>query len=740
MDKDQVDKALIEDQLRAAAEVELANRQPPKTMAGPADEVLHELRVHQIELEMQNEALLQTQQALEESRNRYIDLYEFAPVGYLTLSEKGMIASINLTGVSLLGQERSKLINKSLRTLVIAVDQDKWVRHFMVFHTLTQISNIELSLQRGDGTVFQANLDCVGTPLGLRITLSDISKRKQVENELRIAATTFESQEGMMVTDVDNVLIKVNKAFTSITGYNAEEVIGNNPRMLASEQHDKLFYDDMWAKINASGYWGGEILNKRKNGEIYPENLIITAVKDSDGVVTNYVGTFTDITLSKNAEQQIEYLAYYDPLTHLPNRRLMIDRIHHAMAASTRPGNKFAIFFLDLDHFKTLNDTLGHDMGDLLLQQVATRLKKCIREGDTVSRFGGDEFVVLLEGLSAQPIEAAAQAEHIANNILASLNMPYQLVSHDYVNSTSIGITVFNGHKSDAEELLKQADIAMYQAKDDGRNAFRFFDPRMQSAITARVQLEKELIQAIEQQQFQLYYQIQVDDSDRPFGAEALIRWMHPERGLIPPFDFISLAEQNGAILVIGQWVIDSACKQLKMWQQNPLTRDLTLAVNVSAKQIHQASFVSQVILIIQQHNINPARLKLELTESLLQNDIEETIAKMRVLSDIGIQFSLDDFGTGYSSLQYLKKLPLYQLKIDKSFVDTLVVNQNDQAIVRTIIAMAHSLGLNVIAEGVETKEQQQRLLAEGCTHYQGYLFGKPMPIDQFDELLGNAD
>jgi EAL domain-containing protein (putative c-di-GMP-specific phosphodiesterase class I) len=262
----------------------------------------------------------------------------------------------------------------------------------------------------------------------------------------------------------------------------------------------------------------------------------------------------------------------------------------------------------------------------------------------------------------------------------------------------------------------------------------------MQSAITACVQLEKELDQAIEQQQFQLYYQIQVDKSGHPLGAEALIRWMHPERGLIPPFDFISLAEQNGAILAIGQWVLDSACGQLKIWQQTPLTRDLTLAVNVSAKQIHQSDFVSKVIMTIGKYNINPARLKLELTESLLQNDIEATIAKMRALSDIGIQFSLDDFGTGYSSLQYLKKLPLYQLKIDKSFVDTLVANQNDQAIVRTIIAMAHSLGLNVIAEGVETKEQQQRLLAEGCTHYQGYLFGKPMPIDEFEELLGNAD
>jgi len=584
--------------------------------------------------------------------------------------------------------------------------------------------------------VAQVFRDENGKALRMLGTNIDVTERKQAENDLRIAAIAFESQEGMIVTDADSIIIQVNKAFTTITGYSAEEVIGKNPSMLSSGQHDALFYIAMWKDINATNYWEGQIWNKRKDGDVYPEKLTITAVKDSNGNISNYVATLTDITLSTEAEQEIEELAYYDPLTHLPNRRLMIDRIKHAMAASTRSSNEGALLFLDLDHFKDINDTLGHDIGDLLLQQVAERLTSCLRENDTVSRFGGDEFVVLLEGLSSKPMEAAAQAEDIANKILSSINLPYQLINHHYNSSASIGISLFDDHKYGVDELLKQADIALYQAKDDGRNTLRFFDPQMQAKITARVALEKELKQAIDQQQFELYYQIQLDDSLHPLGAEALIRWNHPERGLTSPIDFIPIAEQNGTILAIGQWVLDTACAQLKVWQHDEATRGLTLSVNVSAKQFHQAGFTSQVIMAVQQHAINPALLKLELTESLLLDDVESTISKMNTLAKIGIQFSLDDFGTGYSSLQYLKRLPLHQLKIDKSFVDDIVSGNNDQAIVRTIIAMAHSLGLSVIAEGVETKEQQQCLLTEGCTHYQGYLFGKPVPIDEFEAIL----
>jgi diguanylate cyclase (GGDEF)-like protein len=440
----------------------------------------------------------------------------------------------------------------------------------------------------------------------------------------------------------------------------------------------------------------------------------------------------------KAAENEIQSLAFYDALTHLPNRRLLLDRLKQALASSLRSGREGALLFIDLDNFKTLNDTLGHDMGDLLLQQVAKRLEKCVREGDTVSRLGGDEFIVMLEDLSALPIEAAAQTESVGEKILAALNLPYLLATHEYRSTPSIGVTLFSNHQQSIEELMKQADIAMYQAKKAGRNTLRFFDPQMQETINTRASLEDELHTALAKNEFQLYYQIQVGSSQHALGAEALIRWIHPERGIVSPLQFIPLAEETGLILPIGQWVLETACAQLKTWQQNALTCDLVLAVNVSAKQFRQADFVAQIQAVVQRHAINPKRLKLELTESLLLETIEDTVATMNALNKIGIQFSLDDFGTGYSSLQYLKRLPLDQLKIDQSFVRDLATDNSDKAIVRTIIAMAGSLSLEVIAEGVETEDQRQRLMDKGCTHYQGFLFSKPVPLEEFEALLGS--
>jgi len=561
----------------------------------------------------------------------------------------------------------------------------------------------------------------------------DVTERKLAEESLRVAATAFESQDGMFVTDADKIILRVNRAFTTITGYSAEEAVGKTPALLKSGRQDQHFYASMWDSINHTGVWEGEIWNKRKSGELYPERLIITSVKNADGVITNYVASLTDITETKAATDEIKNLAFLDPLTRLPNRRLLLDRLKQALASSARSGNKGALLFLDLDHFKTLNDTLGHDVGDLLLQQVAARLTSCVREGDTVARIGGDEFVVLLEDLSPQPIEAAALAENISNKILESVDQLYQLAAHSYRSTVSIGATLLNDHVTGVEELLKQADIAMYQAKDSGRNALRFFDPQMQEAITARTELEGQLRMAIEQQQFKLYYQIQVDNDGVPIGAEALIRWLHPERGLIPPLQFIPLAEDTGMILPIGRWVLDTACAQLKKWQQNKATRELSLSVNVSAKQFHQPEFVNQVQSILERYAIDPAFLKLELTESTLLEDVEGVIHRMIKLRKIGVRFELDDFGTGYSSLQYLKKLPLNQLKIDQSFVLDITLDSNDRALVCTIIAMAHSLDLKVIAEGVETTEQLDFLKNKGCNHYQGYLFGKPVPIEELE-------
>lgn len=561
-------------------------------------------------------------------------------------------------------------------------------------------------------------------------------ERKQAEDDLRIASIAFESQEGMMVTDAKNVILKVNQAFSDITGYSAQEAVGHTPRLLSSSQHSEGFYEAMWECVHATGHWAGEVYNRRKNGEVFPQHLTVTVVKDASGIVTNHVATLTDITMNKAAAEEIKHLAFYDSLTGLPNRRLMVDRLNQALVFNARSGRDGAVLFLDLDHFKTLNDSLGHDVGDLLLQQVAERLVGCVREGDTVARLGGDEYVVLLERLSLDTLEAAAQVEVIGEKILSSLNQAYQLGQHEYHCTPSIGVALFSHHNQSQEELLKHADIAMYQAKKAGRNTIRFFDPKMQEVINTRVDLERELRKAIDKQQLHLYYQVQVDVSGRSIGAEALIRWMHPEHGLVSPFHFISLAEETGLILPIGQWVLETACGQLKIWENDEMTRGLTISINVSAKQFRQTDFVNHVGEALQRYEVNPMLLKFELTESMLLDNIEDTVSTMTKLKELGIRFSLDDFGTGYSSLQYLKRLPLYQLKIDQSFVRDIAVDTSDQAIVRTIVAMAHTLNLNVIAEGVETEEQQGLLLNNGCTHYQGYYFGRPVPIDQFDVLI----
>ena len=454
-------------------------------------------------------------------------------------------------------------------------------------------------------------------------------------------------------------------------------------------------------------------------------------------VIANKELAFQNEEKEKRASE-INHLAYYDPLTHLPNRRLLVDHLKQAVSTSVRTGQKGALLYLDLDHFKTLNDNFGHNCGNIFLVQVAQRLLNCVRIGDTVSRTGGDEFVIILQTLGMHSLEAAAHARAITNNILIALNKIYQLESNQYMGTSSVGVTLFDGHTCEVEELMQQADIAMYQAKKEGRNTLRFYDPQMQEAINARATLEDELNIAIDKKQFQLYFQIQVDSLGQAAGAECLIRWVHPERGLIPPVHFIPLSEETGLIIPIGNWVITSACAQLQAWQHNPLTSSLVLAVNVSARQFTQSNFVSYVKETLIQYGVDPTLLKLELTEGMLLHDIDQTINTMNELCAIGVRFSLDDFGTGYSSLQYLKKLPLDQLKIDQSFVKDIVNDAIDKSIVRTIIAMANTLSLNVIAEGVETEEQQKILLKEGCSNFQGYFFGKPMPIDKFEAALAN--
>ena len=561
-------------------------------------------------------------------------------------------------------------------------------------------------------------------------------ERKQNENELRIAATAFESQEGIIVTDANKTILRVNSAFTTITGYLAEDVVGKTPRVLQSGKQDSAFYAAMWKSIHKTGAWQGEIWNRRKNGEVFLEQLAITAVKDPNGIVSNYVATLTDITLRKEALDKIQRLAFYDSLTGLPNRQLLQDRLTSALTSSHRLGLQGALLFIDMDNFKTLNDTLGHDMGDLLLQQVAQRLESCVRRRDTVARLGGDEFVVMLENLSEYTLDTATQTKIIGDKIMAILNQPYQLNGHNYYSTPSIGVTLFTGQKQSCEELLKQADIAMYQAKNLGRNAVCFFDPKMQTSINARAVLEENLRLAIKEQQFVIYFQPQVQHNGKIIGAEVLIRWQHPENGLVSPLEFIPLAEETRLILPIGEWTLKAACSQLKIWEGSEYTRSLQLAVNVSARQFHQTDFIEQVCQTLGFYGINPGMLKLELTETIVLDDIEDTIFKMNALRKIGVQFSMDDFGTGYSSLSSLKKLPLDQLKIDQSFIRDLSIDVDYAIIVESVIAMANKLNIEVIAEGVETEAQRKFLELNGCQLYQGHLFSQPLPIDQFELLL----
>ncbi len=429
-------------------------------------------------------------------------------------------------------------------------------------------------------------------------------------------------------------------------------------------------------------------------------------------------------------------LAFYDPLTALPNRRLMMDRLSQAKAASARNKRYSSLLFIDLDNFKLLNDSYGHNMGDALLQQVGQRLKMCVREGDTVARMGGDEFVIILEDLDIDAEVAVAQTETVGEKVLATLNQPYELTGRNFRSTPSIGVTIFRDHEQSVDELLKQADIAMYHAKSSGRNTLRFFDSEMQDKVTARALLEDDLRRAIKEGQFVLYFQPQNYFNGQIIGAEVLLRWLHPEHGMIPPLEFIPLAEETGLIIPIGKWVLETACSCLETWKEKPETKHLVIAVNVSAKQFRQENYTDEVREILLRHAINPNSLKLEITESLVLEDVEDTILKMNELKAIGVRFSMDDFGTGYSSLSSLKRLPLDQLKIDRSFVSDISIDPDDTIIVQTIIAMASSLGMEIVAEGVETEEQLVYLHNQDCTLFQGYLFSKPVPVGEFESLL----
>ncbi|WP_235825601.1 EAL domain-containing protein [Vreelandella rituensis] len=566
---------------------------------------------------------------------------------------------------------------------------------------------------------------------GVLAVVRDVTQAKANEAQMRIAATAFETHLGMLVTDVHGNILKVNSTFTRITGYHQDEVMGRNPRMLSSGHHDKDFYRKLWQSVAKNGSWQGEIWNRRKNGEMFPEWLTISAVHNEKGELTNYVATLSDITERKAAEQEIHQLAFYDPLTGLANRRLLQERLEQAVQSSCSPKQACAaLLFIDLDNFKQVNDTLGPYAGDQLLQQIARELGQVLDESDTLARLGGDEFAILAHNLGSTPEKVAAVAERLARKLLAVLQRPISLGSESLTITGSIGITLLCGSSATQDEVLQQADMALFQAKQAGRNTLRFFDPAMQSRLQHRARLEADLRKALPNNELVLYYQAQVNAAGTPTGYEALLRWVHPLRGMISPGEFIPLAEENRLIIEIGAWVLETACRQLVAWADDPSKATLTLAVNISPVQFHEPDFVERVMQILERTGASPRYLKLELTESLLVEAQQQAREKMLRLKQTGLSFSLDDFGTGYSSLAYLTQLPLDQLKIDQSFVRHLLDDLANAAIVESTIGLSHSLGLEVIAEGVETEAQRAWLIEHHCHAFQGYLFAPPLPLE----------
>jgi len=966
------------------------------------EQLLHELEVHQIELEMQNEALREAQIELEASRDRYMDFYDCSPVGFITLNHDGLINGINLTGAALLSVERNKLPYRRFASYVATEDRDRWHQHFQYVLTHYEKSTCELLIQHDDKLHFYAQLDCVclqqagkdpemrivltditerkimeascaesrnllqtiidtapvrifwkdkasrflgcnpafaqdagvstpadiigkddgqlswkaqaelyrmddrqvmdsGTPkllydepsttpegktiwlrtskvplrnrvdeivgmlgvyqdvtelkqaesllraneakyraiidatpiplalddakgnitylnqafiqkfgytldeiptlddwwpraypdlkyrqwvieswyehmaeaqrskenfipleLNIRckdgrvrtvmvgaaslengfdsthlVVLYDITARKQAEVDLRIAAATFEAQDAILITDVNSNIIRVNRAFTEITGYSAADVLGKNPRIMSSGQHSRDFYIEMWQQLLSNGAWTGEIWDKRKNGEVYPKWMSVTAIKDEQQEITHYVAIFSDITARKRAEEETHKLAFYDVLTRLPNRRLLLDRMRAALIASARRNDYGAVLFIDMDRFKLINDTLGHDYGDLLLIEVGARIKSCVREMDTVARFGGDEFVVLIEGVSKVLDHTLRKVALLAEKIRAVLALPYKLNEHEHQSSPSIGVSLFHGNEEALEILIEHADMAMYQAKNSGRNTVRFFDPAMQRNVSLHNALQEDMHHILALQQLQLHYQVQVDKNNRPLGAEAFLRWMHPKHGVILAEQFIPIAEESALIIDIDRWVLQTACQQLVLWSRNDKTADLTLTINISAKQFSQADFVGKIAEMLDLHQADPVRLKLELSERLVLTDINSLIEKIYALKNMGVRLSMDNFGVVFSSLSYLKQLSSDQLKINQKIVQGISQEGSDALLVETVANLAKSLDLTVSAEGVETEEQWAFLKNQDCSTYQGYLFGKPVPIEEFEGLIG---
>ncbi|WP_351088111.1 EAL domain-containing protein [Shewanella sp. S1-49-MNA-CIBAN-0167] len=774
--------------IRQCAEAQL-KKQTGIKQTNPSDyaakKMLHELQVHQIELEMQNEELKQAR-ITERLYYRYTELFEFAPIAYFVFDLNGIINQVNLRGASLLGIERANLVGKPFSHYVTPQYRETFKRCLGKAFGGNGIQSCEVLGQVDNNTLWldiEANIGITGTDC--LTAMIDITERKQAENsqhlankekekranelaianielafqnkekdkradelilanadkekranELVLAAKVFtHAREGIMITDAKASIIEVNDTFTSITGYSREEAIGQTPRILQSGRQSPEFYANMWQTLLTEGYWYGEVWNRRKNNEVYGVLQTITAVRDVHGITTHYVSLATDITPMKAHQDELEHIAHYDVLTNLPNRVLLSDQLSQAMLQCRRHAQSLAVVFLDLDGFKTVNDTYGHDIGDELLIALSVRMKEALRESDSLGRIGGDEFVAVLADLIK-----VEDCEPVLERLLLAASDPVTVGGVIFNISASIGVTLYPRDDVDADLLMRHADQAMYMAKESGKNCYHLFDTAQDDAIKVQRESLEAIRCALDNHQFVLYYQPKVNMKiGTVVGVEALIRWQHPERGILNPIEFLPVIENNTMMIEIGEWVIDTALTQISQWQAMGFNLTVSTSVNIAAVHLQQPDFTQRLTTLLAAHpNVEPRYLELEVLETSALEDVHHISTIMNDCMNLGVNFALDDFGTGYSSLTYLRRLPASLIKIDQSFVRDMLSNADDLAIVEGVIALAKSFKRDVIAEGVETIEHGTALLQLGCELAQGYGIAKPMPASDIPAWISD--